>query len=118
MSQPNLSTTDTRPPNPHISQHVPEPNVDVIYHNMHTGSEFRTFRAGSDGPVEEVLLRCAKHVQDGCYKIVSISASRHSFVVVMTTELSREELRGKGFPFPIPSIEKEGGEGEGGRTGY
>ncbi|KAI9698034.1 MAG: hypothetical protein M1836_004387 [Candelina mexicana] len=95
MSEPQQSTT--QPPQ--------SPKVDIIYHNMHTGSDFRTFRAASQGPVEEVLLQVAQHVKDECYKIISISASEHSFVVVMTTDLSKETLRARGFPFPNPERE-------------
>ena len=76
------------------------PNVDVIYHNMHAGSDFKTIRGGSEGPVEDILLEVARHVKEGCYKIVSISSSKHSFVVVCSTELSKAELWRKGFPFP------------------
>ena len=83
------------------------PNVDIIYHNMHAGSDFMTSRMGSEGSVEEILLQVAKQVENGCYKIVSISASKHSFVIVFSTELSRAELRERGFPFPIP---EESGE--------
>jgi hypothetical protein len=75
------------------------PSVDIIYHNMCAGSDFTTVRMGSDGPVEDVLLEVARQVKDGCYKIVSIAASKHSFVVVCSTELSEAELWKKGFPF-------------------
>ncbi|KAI9715765.1 MAG: hypothetical protein M1812_005764 [Candelaria pacifica] len=86
-----------------------ESNVDIIYHNMHAGSDFRTFRAVSKDPVEAVLLQVARHVKDECYKIISISASKDSFVVVMTTDLSREKLAARGFPFPIPEREQASG---------
>jgi hypothetical protein len=76
-----------------------DPYMDIIYHNMHAGSDFITVRSGSEDPVEDVLLEVAKHVKEGCYKIVSISASKHSFVVVCSTELSKAELWMKGFPF-------------------
>ena len=76
-----------------------DPYMDVIYHNMHAGSDFTTIRGGGENSVEDVLLEVATHVKDGCYKIVSISASKHSFVVVCSTELSKAELWTKGFPF-------------------
>jgi hypothetical protein len=81
--------------------------VDLIYHNMHAGSDFRTSRGLSSRSIEYELLKVAKHLKDECYKVISISASRYSLVVVMTTSLSSEELRKKGFPFPIPEGEEE-----------
>ena len=91
-----LSTTTETPALPNQR----EPNVDIIYHNMNSSSDFKTFRAGSDRPVEQELLRVAKHIDNNCYKIVSISASKYSLVVVFSTELSKAQLREKGFPFP------------------
>jgi pectin methylesterase-like acyl-CoA thioesterase len=82
---------------PRTAKYWPVPNVDVIYHNMHAASDFRTIRAALNGTVEEELIRAANHVKNGCFKIVSISASKNSFVVVCSTPLSSEELMEKGF---------------------
>ncbi|RFU75639.1 hypothetical protein TARUN_6597, partial [Trichoderma arundinaceum] len=49
--------------------HYPIPNVDIIYHNMHAASDFRTLRAAGDGTVEEELIKAASYVQNGCFKI-------------------------------------------------
>lgn len=76
-----------------------DPYMDVIFHNMNSASDFTTVRSGGEGSVDDILLEVATHVKDGCYKIVSISASKHSFVVVCSTELSKAELWLKGFPF-------------------
>ncbi|KAL7894912.1 hypothetical protein HDV63DRAFT_396535 [Trichoderma sp. SZMC 28014] len=82
-------------PNP--PKYISTPNVDIIYHNMHAASDFRTVRRGSNGTVEEELINAAHYVKNGCFKIVSISASKNSFVVVCSTPLSSEELEEKGF---------------------
>lgn len=79
---------------------------------MYAGSDFMTLRTGSDRTIEEVLLQVAKHVEDGCYKIISISASAASFVVVLSTRLSRKELAAKGFPWPAWKEGEKKGEGE------
>jgi len=55
--------------------------------------------------ISEVVV--VRHVENGCFKIVSISASKHSFVVVMSTELGTDELHARGFPWP--SWAKKGG---------
>ena len=78
--------------------HIPE--VDIIYHNMNVASDFRTMRSGSDGPIEEVVIQIAKHLTNQCYNVISINASCRSCVVVLSTELSREELGQRGFPWP------------------
>jgi hypothetical protein len=78
-------------------------NVDVIYMNINSGSDFNSLRTGTDDSVHAALLQCAKHVERGLYRVVSISASEHSFVVVMSTELSQRDLLFKnGFPWDIP----------------
>ncbi len=103
MSQSQLSNSNDPPLGPQALTEPPrEQGIDIIYHNMHAGSDFQTFRAAGKGPVEEVLLQVAQHVKNECYKIISINASKHSFVVVMTTELSREVLEARGFPFHVP----------------
>jgi hypothetical protein len=44
-------------------------------------------------------MEMAEHIKTGCFgTIVSISASKHSFVMVFSTELSCRELQERGFP--------------------
>ena len=41
-------------------------------------------------------MKLAKHIEDGCFeKVVSVSASKHSFVAVISTPLSFKELEGR-----------------------
>lgn len=95
LSNMSLEAIGRQEPNPR--NHYPIPNVDIIYHNMHAASDFRTLRAAGDGTVEEELIKAANYVKNGCFKIVSISASKNSFVVVCSTPLSSKELNEKGF---------------------
>lgn len=88
-------------PNPPKYQSIP--NVDIIYHNMHAASDFRTLRQAGNGTVEEELIKAANYVKNGCFKIVSISASKNSFVVVCSTPLSSKELNEKGFKIAVSS---------------
>lgn len=76
------------------------PQLDVIYINLNAASDFIMSHGNSSGTLEEELATIHQHVQDGCYKIVSINGSEHSCVLVMSTELSKAQLREKGFPFP------------------
>jgi hypothetical protein len=91
------STWELTAAHPNPPKYPSTPNVDIIYHNMHAVSDFRTLRAAGDGTVEEELIKAANYVKNGCFKIVSISASKNSFVVVCSTPLSSEELKEKGF---------------------
>lgn len=88
-------------PNPPKYQSIP--NIDIIYHNMHAASDFRTLRQAGNGTVEEELIKAANYVKNGCFKIVSISASKNSFVVVCSTPLSSKELNEKGFKIAVSS---------------
>lgn len=91
------STWESTAAHPNPPEYHSAPNIDIIYHNMHAASDFRTSRGASDSTVEEELIRAADYVKNGCFKIVSISASKHSFVVVCSTPLSSKELKEKGF---------------------
>lgn len=64
---------------------------------MHAASDFRTIRSGSEGTVEEELVKLAKHIDCGCFKVVSVSSSKHSCVVICSTELGRAELSENGL---------------------
>ena len=73
--------------------------LDVIYHNMTTTSNFRTMRQLRFRTLEDQLQILARQIQAGCFDtIISISASKGSFVVVLQTSLSADELFSKGFP--------------------
>jgi hypothetical protein len=79
------------------------PKVDVIYLNINTGSDFRTLRTGTDKTVHEAIVQVSKHIQRGLYELVSLNASKHSCVVVISTEKARSDLVFKhGFPWDIP----------------
>ncbi|PMD18903.1 hypothetical protein NA56DRAFT_209527 [Hyaloscypha hepaticicola] len=64
---------------------------------MHAASDFRTIRAAGEGTVEQELIKAASYIMSGCFKVVSISASKKSFVLVCSTALSSKELKEKGF---------------------
>jgi len=51
--------------------------------------------------VEEEVVKAASYVKNGCFKIVSLSASKNSFVLVCSTPLSSKELNEKGFKLAI-----------------
>jgi hypothetical protein len=69
------------------------PNVDVIWHNMNANLSFSTIRAPYNAPIEEVFLQIAEHVREGAYKIISLSATRYSFHIICTSDLTNEEIR-------------------------
>lgn len=74
-------------------------NVDVIFMNINYGSDFRARRSGSDESIQEAILQVAKHISRRLYKVVSLNATEHTLAVIISTELSREELMFKnGFP--------------------
>ncbi|KAL6886016.1 hypothetical protein GGI43DRAFT_277593 [Trichoderma evansii] len=75
-------------------------NVDVIFTNINYGSDFRFIRSGTDKSVQDAILQVAKHISRGLYKVVSLNASEHMLAVIISTELSRDELMSKnGFPW-------------------
>lgn len=47
--------------------------------------------------MEEEVVKVASYVKNGCFKIVSLSASKNSFVLVCSTPLSSKELNEKGL---------------------
>jgi len=47
------STPDTAP----IANAPTTPEIDIIYHNMHAGSDFRTFRASSKHSLKSRIRR-------------------------------------------------------------
>ena len=74
-------------------------SVDVIYHNMNHTSDFRTWRTTRFGDVKSEMVKLTRCVENRCFdELISVAASKHSFVVVLTTTLTKEELRERGFP--------------------
>jgi hypothetical protein len=65
--------------------------VDCIWHNM-MSSDFRGCRSSLAASVDDIVVEIAKHVRDGVYSIVSISASAYSFAVICTTEKTQVEF--------------------------
>lgn len=75
-----------------------EYGVDAIYHNMDMRSDLRTLRSHGMAHIDDWLTRLGVQIEKGCYdKLISVAASKHSFVVVMETLLSKEELRRRWF---------------------
>jgi hypothetical protein len=73
--------------------------IDVIYHNMNVGSNFRTYRTQRSGTIKGQMQRLNQQIENGCFdQLISVAASKHSFVVVVATTLSKEELSVRGFP--------------------
>ncbi|KAH8129729.1 hypothetical protein ACSS6W_007539 [Trichoderma asperelloides] len=105
------STWEPTAAHPNPPKYHSIPNVDIIYHNMHAASDFRTLRAAGDGTVEEELIKAANYVKNGCFKIVSISASKNSFVLVCSTPLSSKELEEKGFGSSVYSEDSSKAKG-------
>jgi hypothetical protein len=104
-SKPTFPRTKT----PDGSWELPAPkfqvvhNVDIIYVNINSSSDFGCLRTGTEGSVHEAITQVCKHVQRGLYRVVSLNASEHSCVVVVSTTLPREDLVWKhGFPWDIP----------------
>jgi hypothetical protein len=58
-------------------------DIDVIYHNMDSTSDFYTFRRQRYGTVEGCIQRLARQIEAGCYdKVVSVSGGNHNFTVI------------------------------------
>lgn len=73
--------------------------VDVIFVNVNGESNLRILRTGTNEHVHHVVMQVTKHIARGIYRIVSMTVSEYSCVVVMETEKSMEELRSHGFPW-------------------
>jgi hypothetical protein len=73
--------------------------LDVIYHNMDLRSDFRTMRTQRGGTIDGQMQRMTQHIERGCFhEVISVSASKHTFVAVVCTALSQIELEKRGFP--------------------
>jgi hypothetical protein len=64
--------------------------IDVIYHNIRVTSTFRTLRQTRYRTVEEQLQILTHQIQAGCFDtVISVSASKGTFVVVGNLTLKR-----------------------------
>lgn len=67
--------------------------LDIIYHNMTSTSNSKTVRALRYTTVKQQLQILAQQIAGGCFDlVVSVAASKQSFVVVMQTARSNDEL--------------------------
>ncbi|PVH83992.1 hypothetical protein DL98DRAFT_652060 [Cadophora sp. DSE1049] len=71
------SANDTAP----AANQSTTPAIHVIYHNMHTGSDFRTFRASTNHSLNSHIATVAKHVADDCYTMINLNISTYSVVI-------------------------------------
>jgi hypothetical protein len=114
MPPPSLNKVirDDWPPTaefPNPPEFIETPEVDIIYSNIWAGSDFRGLHTGSIGPIEDVLVGLARNIEKGCFKsVLSVSVSKHSLVVVVSTKLSHEELEEKGFVTGVQWKEERG----------
>lgn len=68
------------------------PMVDVIWHNMDSSSDFADLRASFAASVDEVYLEISKHIKEGLYSIVSISASAYAFHIICKSTKTRAQF--------------------------
>jgi len=73
--------------------------LDRIYINLNADSDFRIWRVNSHATIDEEVATIHQYVQAGFFRIISLNASERSCFLVMSTSLTRAELREKGFPF-------------------
>jgi hypothetical protein len=73
--------------------------MDVIFHNMDSTSNFHTFRQQRNGTLEECIQRLARQIEAGCYdKVMSVSGGSNNFTIVVETALSQAQLSEKDWP--------------------
>ncbi|KAH7250319.1 uncharacterized protein BKA55DRAFT_738653 [Fusarium redolens] len=76
------------------------PKVDVIFVNINADSDFRLLRTGTNENIHHAVIQVTKHISRGLYKLVSMNVSEYSCTVVMSANMSRDELMWKnGFPW-------------------
>ena len=73
------------------------PEVDIIWHNMYTPSTFVTWRKQSTRSVENLLNDFTNLVNQGVFKVISLSVSKASFVAVVACERDWEDIEGEIF---------------------
>jgi hypothetical protein len=76
--------------------------LDCIWHNMYTGTNVTTVRKLSTASVDQMLIRVARHVEDGLYTIISLNMSKHSFVAVCAFNKNWEDMPDGWFADPDP----------------
>jgi hypothetical protein len=69
------------------------PSIDVIWHNMTATSNFKTMRASHQTTLDKLFVQIAKHVEEGLYRLISVSASAYSFVIICESDLTLDEFR-------------------------
>lgn len=68
--------------------------VDAIWHNMYRGpkSDFETFRVQYDCTIEQAVQMVARHVAQGHYGIISMTATKHALTVICGCEKNMDEM--------------------------
>ncbi|KAK5991542.1 hypothetical protein PT974_09826 [Cladobotryum mycophilum] len=67
--------------------------VDCIWHNMYADSTFKTFRwTPGSVDIDTMIIKVARHVEQGLYSIISLNASKHSLTVFCVCEKNWEDL--------------------------
>ena len=66
--------------------------IDAIWHNMNCRSDFTAIRKWFAMSVDELYLKVGEHVRQGLYSIISINASKHSFMVICATTKDKNEF--------------------------
>jgi hypothetical protein len=76
------------------------PEVDIIWHNMYCESDFKTWRRSSAaGPIERILANFGRVLETGVIdQVISVSASKHSFVAVVAITKNMDEILDKLSP--------------------
>ncbi|KAK2024415.1 hypothetical protein LX32DRAFT_643673 [Colletotrichum zoysiae] len=76
--------------------------VKVIFHNINSTSDFLGLHTGTDEHAHHALIQVARHVARGIYRIVSLSVTEDSCMVILSTGKPRSEIMWKnGFPWDI-----------------
>ena len=68
------------------------PGVSCHVLNMNVEGKIRSISETHPVPMEKVYLAVAKHVKDGIYRLISVSASEYSFILVCEVLVSDEEF--------------------------
>lgn len=83
-----------------LREDTPVEKLDLIFININANSDVGVIRMSADKSVGDAVMQVADHVAKGLYTIVSLNASKHSCVVVISTEKQEDELLWKnGFPW-------------------
>ncbi|KAL0933447.1 uncharacterized protein CTRU02_212410 [Colletotrichum truncatum] len=83
-----------------VSGFIDISKVDVLFVNINGATDFNMLRTGTNESLDQVLKQVTRHVNRGLYRIVNLSMTEFSCVVVLFTEKSRSDLVWKnGFPW-------------------